>query len=298
MFMEPAIFWFFFFSRTCCVLIFVQENCYLFILLFVKLLHWFLFITDFVNGTCCMQILSVELVAWWIFLFKKLFAFRFFSSWNFSVDYSPRETVLFVELVACRYLFVELVVRWFLSTKWLHFYFYFRKTFELIFLLVKSILFMELVACWFCSWNLMRADFCSRESFYMVIFQFVELVNKFFSSWNCFYSWNLLHGGVCSWTYLCTDFLFWNFLHSNFSLRETFTLIFLVVKSILFMELRQAISFTNKISFTTRKINIQVSRREKPTCKMYLEQVSAQNKFHEQKSAQNKFQEQNQFHDE
>ena len=53
--------------------------------------------------------------------------------------------------------------------------------------------------------------------------------------------------------------------------------------------------FHEKISFTRRKINLQVSRREKQGA---TEQKSAHDKFHEQKSTCDKFDVQNQFHEE
>ena len=46
------------------------------------------------------------------------------------------------------------------------------------------------------------------------------------------------------------------------------------------------------------KINLQVSRREKPTRNKIHEKTSARKKFHEKKLVQNNFYEQHQFHNE
>ena len=57
-------------------------------------------------------------------------------------------------------------------------------------------------------------------------------------------------------------------------------------------------SSTNGITFTRRKINVQVSRRGNSACSKFHEQESPHDKFQYQKSACNKFHEQNQFHEE
>ena len=44
-----------------------------------------------------------------------------------------------------------------------------------------------------------------------------------------------------------------------------------------------------------RKINVQVSQKDKSTCNKFHEQKLASNKFYEQKSTYKKFYEQNQF---
>ena len=60
---------------------------------------------------------------------------------------------------------------------------------------------------------------------------------------------------------------------------------------------KHAKSSTKKFCFTKRKINIQVSRREKLRYNKLNERKSARTKFYELKSARNKFHDQNQFHD-
>ena len=96
-------------------------------------------------------------------------------------------------------------------------------------------------------------------------------------------------------------------LHVNSFLCETCTFDFLLMKLVLFMRRKinetaknhedknqDATSFTNKyqdttssesrISFTMRKINVQVSRREKLIRKKFCEQ-NQHKMFHEQKPA-------------
>ena len=95
-----------------------------------------------------------------------------------------------------------------------------RKTYTLIFLLVKPILFVELLAHWFFAlWNLyidfflltdffhgtsLRSNFfvsetccvlyCFHETGCPLFFLFVKLLRWFFSSLNSFYLWHLLRG--------------------------------------------------------------------------------------------------------
>jgi len=55
----------------------------------------------------------------------------------------------------------------------------------------------------------------------------------------------------------------------------------------------------NKISYTGRKINVQVSQREKTAFDKFNEYKSASSKFNEQEqTASNGLHEQNQFHEE
>jgi len=55
-----------------------------------------------------------------------------------------------------------------------------------------------------------------RKTCFILFFLFAKLVLWFFSSWNWFCSWNLLHAYFCSWS----------LLHLNFYLHENFTQIF------------------------------------------------------------------------
>ena len=185
----------------------------------------------------------------------------------------------------CVFLFVKLYID-FCLWNLLNIDFSYRETYIFIFLLVKLILFMELVSCWFFSCNLLRADFFVREtclcwfftllnlyiSFsplktdfvhgtccilifvrgtisdfsakYLLIFYpqiqylliffvkffacwfflFAKLVNQFFSSCNYICLFNLLCAYFCSWNFLRANFRLWNLLNFDFSLRETFTL--------------------------------------------------------------------------
>ena len=59
---------------------------------------------------------------------------------------------------------------------------------------------------------------------------------------------------------------------------------------------QHATSWIDKISFTRIRTNVQVSGREKTTCKKFHGQKSWCNKFHDQKSARNECHEQNKFH--
>ena len=68
-----------------------------------------------------------------------------------------------------------------------------------------------------------------------LIFLFMELV-IFFPRETNFFSWNLFWVKF-SWNLLRTDVCFWMLLHVGVSLYEIFTLIFLLVKLILFMKL-------------------------------------------------------------
>ena len=96
---------------------------------------------------------------------------------------------------------------------------------------------LEPVACCF-----LFVDFSSRWFFVVIetccilIFLLVKLV-IFFSPWNWVCSLNLFCADFCQWNWLRADFCSWNLLHIDFSLRETCTMIFLLVKLILFKEL-------------------------------------------------------------
>jgi hypothetical protein len=107
---------------ACWLLFFSSWNLLHAVFLFVKLVAWLLFLfvkhvhwfsprePDYIHGTGCLLIFSMKLVA-----------FCFFSSWNF---FSSR-MFFFMEIVACWFVFVELVecyffvkrfVCWFLSS--------------------------------------------------------------------------------------------------------------------------------------------------------------------------------------
>ena len=76
--------------------------------------------------------------------------------------------------------------------------------------------------------NLLRADFSSWN-----------LLLAHFWEWNWIYWWSLLCSDFCSWNWLRADFWSWNFFTTFFLFFSSrkFTLIFLLVKRILFMEL-------------------------------------------------------------
>ena len=175
-----------------------------------------------------------------------------------NLDFYFRETctliflivkrIFFMELVMSWCLFVELAVCWFLFMKHVACWFFsIRETFTLIFLLVKLILFMKPVACKLFSWNLLRADIFVRGTYYILIL-FVKLVTYwFFPSWNFYTDFSHCSDFVHVTRCMLIFFLFWNLIHAEFCLwnllyfdssdRETCTLIFLLVKLILFMEL-------------------------------------------------------------
>ena len=126
---------------------------------------------------------------------------------------------------------------------------------------MKLILFVGLAAFWFLFIKLNLSWFFLREICCILIYYFVKLnLSRYFSSWNLlhvsffvfvkhyadFCSWNLLHVyyffkklNVC-WSVSSRNisFLFsWKLLYVDFSLRETCTGIFILVKRILFVEL-------------------------------------------------------------
>jgi len=144
----------------------------------------------------------------------------------------------------------------------------------------------------FCSWNWLHVGFSVREThfvnetyrvlffargaccvlifvdetYYISIFLLMKLAHWIF----------LLVKLVSSMHLLRADFFSWNLLHVKFSLRKTFRLIFLLVKLILFTVMKI-------ICFVRRNVNVQVSRREKPTRNKFYEQNSARKKIHEEK---------------
>ena len=87
---------------TCCLLILFVKHvaCWFFPL--VKLVHSFsllvklnLFMKLLRAGCCSWSMLRA------VFLFVKHFAYSFFSKWNLHIDFSPHETVVFVEPFGC-----------------------------------------------------------------------------------------------------------------------------------------------------------------------------------------------------
>ena len=111
---------------------------------------------------------------------------------------------------------MELAVFWFLFLNLLNVSFPLHETWTLIFF-SRETYFLH-VTCYvliFVNGTLCVLIFV-RETLYMLIFLFLKLLLWFFSSWNYFPSWNLLRA----------DFF-----------RETYKLIFFIVKLILFMEL-------------------------------------------------------------
>ena len=115
--------------------------------------------------------------------------------------------------------------------------------FTLIFLLVKLILFMELAACWvlfvklitFCLFSLwsFKIDFSPLETDSVHVTWYVVI---------------LVRG-----TYCVPIFGLWNFLHVDFSLRETCILAYLLVKLIFLWKNPRKNQFK---SYTKRKTNI------------------------------------------
>ena len=137
------------------------------------------------------------------------------------------------------FLFVKLFIVWFNS-------------YTSINLLLKLSLFMELVACWFHLWNLLCVEFFVSETYYMLIFPFLKLVHWFFLFMKLVL---FLKHVVCCFSFvgrtirknpassdffsgICCLLIFFslNLLQVDFSLRETYTLIFLFVKLILLLE--------------------------------------------------------------
>ena len=153
----------------------------------------------FVRGTCCMLVFSLRETCTLIFLLRKLI------------------------------LFMELDQHWFSSWNFLYVDLSPFETRKWIFLLVKLILFMGLSACWyFCSWKHLNFDF----------FLWNLYIQFFFSFWH-FFMFILL---VACWFLFLKRVASLFFFHETcnvliFSLCQTCTLIFGLVKLILFMEL-------------------------------------------------------------
>jgi len=116
----------------------------------------------------------------------KLLVYWFFSSWNFvnfcakccswnlfHVVFSFRcgliKLILFMELVACQFLFVEFAACWFLNL-WnlLYVDFYF----------VKLLRWFLSLWNWFCSWNIRHVDYFFWElvTFWLLFFKLVRVV--------------------------------------------------------------------------------------------------------------------------
>jgi len=159
--------------KTCCLLIFVRGTCW--VLLSVRESF---FIVDFSLLETC-TFLSAKLI-----LVMELVACSFYS-WNFDMDFSPRESYFFHritcmlifclwDLLCGDFLFVSLVACWF-SLRFLF----------------SSIAFKT----WFCPRNPLCVYFwswtyCGQITFCSWNFLFVDfwkLCTDFLSSWNCFY---------------------------------------------------------------------------------------------------------------
>ena len=240
-FMKLVVCWFFsswylfidFFPRetnlvpgSCCMLIFAPGTCYVVTLFMKHVVYWFfsswnLYVDfppceiDFVQRICCML----------IFFSWNMSHADFFSSWNMYIDFSPRSTQ-FAHGPCCMLTFlVVLVVIWFLFVKVFACWFFSLWKFILIFLLVKlnkkvhetycMLTFVRGICCLqiVCSWNFLHVNFSPRET-------------------------DFVHGTCCVLIFLrrtcCLPVFLWNLLDVDFSLCETFTLVFLFLELILF----------------------------------------------------------------
>ena len=157
---------------------------------------------------------------------------------------------LFVKLVPLSFLLVklilliEIVACWFLYMEFLAWWFFCETYCILIFLLVKLVHRFFSTRNLFCSWNLLHVLFVELVACWFLLVKLVEC--WFFSSWNLYIDFthcetDSIHRTCCVMNLLVELvvcwFLFEKLLAWWFSLRETFTLILLLVKVILFMEL-------------------------------------------------------------
>ena len=193
--------------------------------LFFYLLHWFfsswnwfcswiLLCTEFVRGTFCV-----------LFLFMKFLACFYFSSWNSQIDFSSRETDFVHE--TCWVLI-------FYSRNLLYVDFSLRETCIFIFLLLKVILFMNAAACIFLLVELVACWFLLVK---LVYFSFQETLNWFPPSWHWFYSRNLWRTEYFRGTFCVLIFVCKTSCMSNFLFVKLIPLIFLLVKLILLIEI-------------------------------------------------------------
>ena len=184
-----------FFMEHFCLLIFVCETCCVLIFLFVKLIYWF----------CS---------SWnWIFSWNSLhagFVHKTFHVLIFVLETCCTVVFPFVKLVCWFFLLVKLILFIELVAYW--------------------ILFMEPVTCWFCC--MLRA---TSELVACWFFPPWSLYIDFLSSWNWFYSLNVLCVEYWSWNRLRVYFWLWKILHSNFSSWNLYA-DFILKKLLLFIE--------------------------------------------------------------
>ena len=158
---------------TCCVLILFKK-----LITFWFLSSWNLYIdfpsreTDFVHGTCWVLI-SVCAASGVLFsLFKKLVLSWFFSSWNLNLEFLLVKLILFIDLAAWWFVFVQLLffccVLIFLLVKLVASLFFTSWNFQVDFFLVKVIFFIEVVTNRFLSVKLVVCWFSLRENFMFI----------------------------------------------------------------------------------------------------------------------------------
>ena len=211
--MEPVTCWFFV-HIGCYAFIFVCKTCCILNFLFVKLVHeFFSSRTDFVHGTFCVLILFEELTASGFFMMVKHVAYLFISSWILYIDSSPRKTdcvhtICYTLIVIHGNYCMLIFVRENCSMLIFFFIFFFHVD-----------LFRKVTECWNFFVKLVVCLFFLREN-----------CKWFFSSWYGLCWCNLLRADFYSWNLFRNDFCSWNLLLIEFSLRETCTLIFLLVK--------------------------------------------------------------------
>ena len=206
--------WFFFSPETSYIFIFFNRETYTLIFILLQLIL-FMELSAYrflVPGTHSLLFFFVKLLAYWFFLVVKLIHW-FFSTWNW-------------------FYWWNLLLSNFCSWNLLH----------VDFSLHETCTWFLFSWNWFCSWNLSRVfvhGTCCvlilvRETCWKLIFLFVKLVHWFSHVLKQILFMELLTWWFfVSWTYCLLFFCLWNFLHIDFSHRETCTLITLHVKLIL-----------------------------------------------------------------
>ena len=262
-----------FVRETCCMLIFLfvklvhwlffREADFLHWKCCILIFSWTLLRSDFCSWSCLHVDLSLfDTYTFISFLVKLIFSwnvlYSYFCSWNLlcadfcsknflHVDFSLFETFTLVffnmklisanELFVCWFLFVEPVAYWFLLV------IFFACWVVSSWCLYIDFSLSETISHRTCCLLIFDRGVCCTLLFFFVlkaccmfIFHFLKVIRWFFFSWSWFYSCSLLHTDFCSWNFLLADLCSWNLLHVDFSLPETYKLIFLFMKLFFYME--------------------------------------------------------------